>query len=1120
VTRAFVGRERERAELLTGLRDTVDGHGRLFLIAGGAGVGKTALAQRCATDAEERGLRVLWGRCWEGGGAPPYWPWMQIIQTLADACDDDTLRSHLGAGSSHVTRMVPALTQRLGAPAARVPSHGSDAARFYLFEATARFLRRAASAEPLMLVLDDLHVADAASLLLLRFLTRDVGGSRLLVVGTFRAVDAARRLDAVDTLADLARVGHVLSLAALGRDDVTALVADLAGTVPQEQAVAAIYDTTEGNPLFVREVVRLIASREALDRAGQARVPIPETVRAVIRQRLVPLSANAVQVASAAAVVGRDFDLPLVAAACDLPTDAVLSALSDAMTLGVVTEEPDRAGVYRFTHHLMRTVIYEQLPLPARMQLHHRVGTAIENLVGADSGPHLPELAHHFSQVADPDAAAKAVAYARGAGDRAMLTHAYEHAAAEYRRALRALPAAGHGEVLRCELHLRLGDALARAGSYRDAKAVYLRAADMARTIDSPARLAHAALGYGEPRVEGALVDRQLITLLKEALERLSPHDDPLRVRLLARLSLEHTFSETPTLRDTLSQQAVTIARQLHNGRVLGTALQARWAALWGPDRLDERTAVADEIVHLARDAGDRELELVGLVRRIACAVESGQIRTAAADIAAHARAADELRMPVHQSAAATMRAMLTVLRGSFDEAQQLADHALSLQAARATAQFAHLYTNGLIHWEQGRLGGLREHWQRLVDQFPNVNLARAWLSVAQAEDGREDEARINLRSVVDGIPQLPSDGLWLPTFAVAALAAAQLDDPDAAGSLYPPLEPYAERVITFAVPEPVICLGALSHSLALLATTQSQYDDAERHFQTALRAHDQAGARTLLANTRYEYGRMLIRRGRSGDRKRAARLLDQAVTAARETGMARVAGEVQRLRDLTAGATASAASSGDPSGTPQVEADCVFRREGDYWTITYDGDLVRLRDSKGLAYLARLLATPGQELHAVDLEIAEGQRGRPRSDRTTAQARSAELSVHRDLGDAGELLDAAAKAAYKARLDDLQAELDEAERFNDPARAARLAHEKDFLVAELARAVGLGGRDRKAASHAERARLNVTRAIRSALANLSRANPALGEHLSSTIHTGRYCSYTPDPRAPIDWVL
>jgi hypothetical protein len=171
------------------------------------------------------------------------------------------------------------------------------------------------------------------------------------------------------------------------------------------------------------------------------------------------------------------------------------------------------------------------------------------------------------------------------------------------------------------------------------------------------------------------------------------------------------------------------------------------------------------------------------------------------------------------------------------------------------------------------------------------------------------------------------------------------------------------------------------------------------------------------------------------------------------------------------------------------------------------------------MRYLARLLAAPGQELHAIDLEMGERATQRP-APRRMAGARPAELGTRHDLGDAGELLDARAKAAYKARLDDLQRELDEAERFNDPARAATARQERDFLVDELARAVGLGGRDRKAAAHAERARLNVTRAIRAALANVSRVNPSLGQHLSSTIRTGRYCAYTPDPRAPVTWRL
>src|SRR5215470_434265 len=216
----------------------------------------------------------------------------------------------------------------------------------------------------------------------------------------------------------------------------------------------------------------------------------------------------------------------------------------------------------------------------------------------------------------------------------------------------------------------------------------------------------------------------------------------------------------------------------------------------------------------------------------------------------------------------------------------------------------------------------------------------------------------------------------------------------------------------------------------------------------------------------------------------------------------------LRRLADLIEDAAPPAASGN------------LFRREGEYWTVRYDGSVARLADAKGLHLLARLLADPGREFHAVDLEAASSQTQRSAVARARAAAGQGELQVRPDLGDAGELLDATAKAAYKARLDELQAELDQAERFGDPGRAATASAERDFLVAELARAVGLGGRDRRAASHAERARLNATRAIRAAIANLGRASPSLGRHLAATIRTGRYCCYTPDPRAPIGWQL
>jgi hypothetical protein len=195
------------------------------------------------------------------------------------------------------------------------------------------------------------------------------------------------------------------------------------------------------------------------------------------------------------------------------------------------------------------------------------------------------------------------------------------------------------------------------------------------------------------------------------------------------------------------------------------------------------------------------------------------------------------------------------------------------------------------------------------------------------------------------------------------------------------------------------------------------------------------------------------------------------------------------------------------------AEGPMIFRREGDYWLIAYEGARCRLRHARGLELLARLMADPGREFHALDLARADTAGGR-------AAGVTRELDSRVVLGDAGPVLDAAAKAAYKARLAELEGEIEEAERLTDTERRTRVIAERDALVTELSRAVGLGGRDRRAASAAERARVSTTRSIRSAMARISAGSPALGSHLQRTIHTGTFCAYLPDPRAPVDWQL
>ena len=1103
---------------MAGLEDAVDGRGRLFLITGEPGIGKTWLVEHLAWRASEQGIRVYRGRCWEGGGAPPFWPWGQVIGALAEDCDDQTIASWLGAGTPHVAQLVPGLAGRLGTTAVPdVASREPDAARFYLFEAVMGLFRRAASAQPMLLVFDDLHAADEPSRLLLEFLARQLRGVRLLVVGTFRNVEA-RSPGAGDTVGRLVREGQLLNLRGLGRDEVRDLIEIHSGLVPSPAQVAAVHERTEGNPLFVREIVRLLATDAALQRPGRGGVPIPDSVRAVIGLRLTPLSSDAVQVLSAAAVVGREFDLALVAPACELPVERVLGGLSEAAALGVVAEEEGTAGSYRFSHSLMREVLYERLPIPARTQLHWRVGEAIERQYGTGSPAHVAELARHFAEVATAGGEpGKALMYARRAGDRAMAMYAYEEAAAEYQRALQALRLAGPDEPARCELLLRLGAAQSRAGNYQQAKESCLQAAEIGRRLGAPEQLARAALGFGERQVEGGLVNRELVALLQEALDGLSPRDSALRARLLGRLSLELTFSDEPQRTESLSGQAVDMARRLADPVALRAAVDARWMAVWGPDGLGERTALAAEILRRARETGDRELEMGGHAYRAASSLESGDAQALQADIAAHARLAEELPAAIDRWAATTMRALRALLYGSYEDAERLADEALAVHRGRPNVVFTHLVQVALLRWEQGRLPELRDTLQAVVDQFPRAAFARAWLSLADAELGRSDDARRGLRWLAEQLPRRPRDGIWLPAIALASVLSAHLNEPEAARSLYPLLAPYAEHVVAFTAPQPIACYGSASFYLGLLATVTAQWTAAGDHFQTAIRAHDRLEAGPLLARTRYEYARMLLARGQAADRNRAPGLLDQAFATASTLGMAAVAEGIRTLQATQAGGTVPAGptAAGDaPAELPRN----VFRREGEYWTVVYDGTVIRLRDAKGLRHLAQLLANPGREFHAIDLETSGGQPPPAASRASLAGSGERELAIRPDLGDAGVLLDATARAAYRNRVRELRAELEEAEAFHDPARAAKARAELDFLVAELARAVGLGGRNRRAASHAERARLNVSRAIRAAMANLARDNPSLGRHLTATIRTGRYCSYSPDPRAPIIW--
>jgi tetratricopeptide (TPR) repeat protein len=392
----------------------------------------------------------------------------------------------------------------------------------------------------------------------------------------------------------------------------------------------------------------------------------------------------------------------------------------------------------------------------------------------------------------------------------------------------------------------------------------------------------------------------------------------------------------------------------------------------------------------------------------------------------------------------------------------------------------------------------------------------RSALALLYGELGREGEARQELdRMATHNFADLLRDNSWLITMALLADVCHALAEVRGALTLYDLLLPYARQNIV--VGDATACIGSVSRYLGLLATTLARWDDAEDHFAEALARNTRLGARPFLARTQYEYAAMLLARHQPRDQEKALTLLDGALHTAQELGMQGLVEKALALqrRVPPVPSFASIATAPCPPSTPQEDsqADTLFRQEGDYWTLAYQGATCRLKDSKGLHYIACLLQAPGRTLHALELATLV-RAGQPCA---TAAEAVPDLAVTVP-GDLGGVLDAPAKTAYKRRLCELQGELEEAQQFHDLARATAVQAEIDMFTHELVIALGLGGRDRKVGSTAERARSAVTKAIKTVVQKIRQHHPALGHHLATHLKTGTFCQYLPDPTQPIPW--
>ncbi len=1077
------------ASLRAGLEDALRGRARISMLAGEAGIGKTRIAEELAGFSKGRGARVFWGRCHEGDWVPAYWPWRQIVRGHLE-------KREAGRGAAKGKPLPKEIAPILLEPSSRRSDSSGKDTRFRVFEAMAGFLRQRASEAPLVLVLDDLHWADKSSLLLLRFLARELGETRIFVLGTYRD-ELGPGHPLREALADA--TFERIFLQGLGAADVQRFIEDSVGVSVPRRLAAGIHEQTGGNPFFVTELLGFLARERpgGLGELEPSELAIPQSVRELIRRRLEPLDSDCHAVLSLASAIGVEFDTASLQRASGLVPERFMELLERAISVAIVQPVEGAIGRYAFSHALVRRTIYDMLTPLRRIEIHRRLGDALETLAAPHAGERAAELAYHFLEAAPGGGPDKAIAYAVRAGEHALARVAYEEAAGHYARALQALGFREPDERRRCELLVALGDAQMRAGDSVQAKNTLRQAGALAKELAAPDLLAEAALGFGW-WVEPGRTDHLLVELLESAREALGEEDSALRARVLAHLAAELWYSGTSERRAKLSEEAVAVARRIGDKRALTHALSARHIALWGPENVEERLEVASEVVRLATDLEDTERALQGRVWQVVDSLELGDIQSTDVSIAVCARLAGELRQPGYLWWTTVFHGMRALLEGHFDRAEERIHEALAIGQRAQTENALQVFSTQmfLLRREQGRLAELEPAFKGMVEEYPDIPSWRCGLALLYAQVGREEEARKEFeRLAKNDFRDLPKDLFWLIGVGLLAQVCTFLGDVPRAALLYQALLPYARR--TIVVGRAVVCAGSAAEYLGLLASTMGRFDAAERHFTDALEMNASLGGRPFTAYTLYEYSRMLLARGRAGDRRKAAEVAERALDTARELGMGFLITKLTELLEQPIEGT-GAEGPADGGAEPTV---AVLRKEGRSWAVAYGATRFRLKDTRGLGYIVELLRHPNRDLHALELAAADP-------------------SSSSKLGDAGAHLDAAARAAYKTRLEDLRLDLSRAKESGDHEAAERLEDEVDFLTRELTRALGLGGRERRAGSAAERARLNVTRAIKASEKAIEAFCPHLARHLEGTIRTGMFCSYVPEAESPISWDL
>jgi tetratricopeptide (TPR) repeat protein len=1068
----FVGREQEQARLMAAW-EQARGETRVVLLAGEAGIGKTRLVSGLVERLREAGARILRGRGWDLDGSPAYWPWIDALGSYLDDAGPQAAASSIGDLDPGLGRLFPRLRR---GPARPPDDEGSPAAERRLFGAVARLLEKLAAAGPLLLELDDLEKADPSSLRLLEHLAA-AGAGPLLVVAAYRTPlpAACPAVPVVGRLIGRANV-ELLEPGPLDPAQIGLLLAAMTGGPPDAGTAAVLHARTGGNPLFASEFIRLLGPGQGSAVAQFWSAPLPAGVRGVIEQRLTALDPACRALLEIGAIGGREIDLEVLARVAGASVGEVLAALAPAHVAEVLLPVAGRPDHRAFSHPLLRECLHEGLPPLRRAELHRKLGDTLVARHAADLDDHLPVVASHYFAALPVGGAPLAFEYCRRAAARASALGARDEAARLLALALEALRLLDDDDGrLWCEVSLDLGDALDRTGRRDEARATFYQVAARAERLHLPRHLAMAALGLGGRFVwSRAQRDEREVLLLEQALLALDETEPALHARLLARLCAMQRDLRTLVSNIARCRDAVALARRAGDDTALLVGLIALSTLEVVGGSASGALVATDELQSLARTRGDLERVSQAHDLRIVLHLDLGQTDAAVRELAAGAEVNERLGQPSQRWFHRALQAEVALLRGDLARAEELTETArsMALAAQRPESAYIEFVQHYFIRRDQGRLSEVEQAVADAQVTLASYAGIRCFPAHRAAELGRPGETRAFLdRQVAMQFTELQDSFHFRFIQAMLAEMAARTGHQAAAAALEPLLAAGVRPFLTS--PASVSCGSALRYR-GLVAETLGRHEEAANLLREAVR--ENTAAEAVIWALRCEVDLLRVLAQTPAARAERAALLERVTVQARARG----------LEGLLVDARAAGADDGKEAP--------ALRHAGAFWTIDYGPIRLRLPDGKGPRYLAELLAREGRPVPALELVAVASEGGAGDDDDPSPEP--------------------GAQATLVRRLAELEDELEQAERWNDLARAERARGEREEIAHELATAIGQGG----PSDRAERARQSVTKALKGTIRRIAREHGELGRHFDTTVHTGLLCRYQPDPLRPWHW--